>query len=114
MTLTRPEFENNNPYYDPEKCGLKLLFTLEDPSQCYDFSTVILVQDIESSKVYVCHDSGCSCPSPFENIHSLNDMTEVRSLKAVRDFVDSIGTRYSLKDVHALEDVADGVLIERS
>lgn len=80
--MTEPETWggwNRNVHSNPEKCGVELLATLEDPNACYDFSTIILVADTATGKLYAAHDAGCSCPIPFENVTGLGDMTEIRS-----------------------------------
>lgn len=64
----------HNPYYSPEKCGLRILEVTEEPGLCYEFDMVVLWQDKETGKRYWARDSGCSCPCPFENVHGLDNM----------------------------------------
>ena len=56
-----------NPYYSPEKLGLKIM-TLEDEPD-YDFD-ILAVWATEDGRVFVETDSGCSCPSPFEALEA--------------------------------------------
>ena len=98
-----------NPYYSPEKCGLILVGVLEDPDASYDFSTVIVAKDVETGKLYAAHDSGCSCPTPFESINSLDAMTQIASLSDLDRFIADVPyTRYEYNDrVKLLDAVRD-------
>ena len=64
-----------NPYASPTKCGLKIVEVTEEPDLFWEFNMLVLWEDLETSKRYFASDSGCSCPSPFEDITSLGDMT---------------------------------------
>lgn len=81
---------NGNPYYHPEKCGLVILNTLE-ANLSYEFDIFVLWKDIETGRVYFGHDSGCSCPTPFEDFNSLSDMVLVtwNSLDAIYSIMHS-------------------------
>lgn len=68
----------SNPYYHPEHCGLEMVDEL-DGEQDYSFDKVVIWKDLESDKYYYAHDSGCSCPSPFEDYHNLDDLGELSS-----------------------------------
>lgn len=57
--------ERVNPYIDPEKAGLLLVDSFDDPQASYDFDMVCVWKD-EHGSFYYDRDSGCSCPSPFE------------------------------------------------
>jgi hypothetical protein len=65
---------DGNPYYNPEACGLVQMDTIEDEPD-YDFNMVVVWQDTASKKYYFGADSGCSCPSPFEDVRRLSDLT---------------------------------------
>lgn len=62
-----------NPYYDPEHFGLKKVgeVDLAEP----DYSFCILAAWRNEEGIYLGTDSGCSCPSPFEDYEGLVDMT---------------------------------------
>lgn len=70
------EFEAN-PYYSPEKCGLTLIDTLHGEED-YSFSIVCVWKDNSSGKFYWASDSGCSCPTPFEDYTRLSDLSALR------------------------------------
>ena len=56
--------ERINPYYNPEKLGLSLL-SFDEPNLCYEYNTLCFWKT-EDGRIYTASDSGCSCPTPFE------------------------------------------------
>lgn len=65
-----------NVYYEPEKYDLELLHET-DTGDGYDFDKTVVWRHTKTGKLYVGQDSGCSCPSPFENFTSLSSLEEV-------------------------------------
>lgn len=65
---------DTNPYYSPEHFDppLKLEAELSLDDEAYQFDIRIVVSD-ERGNLYTARDSGCSCPCPFEDFHSLSD-----------------------------------------
>lgn len=84
----KDHYADPNPYYEPEACGLEIVCSLEDANANYSFDTVVLWRDPVTGAFYAAHDAGCSCPTPFENINSVDDMTPIRSLNDLKEFVD--------------------------
>ena len=70
------DFDGNNPYYSPEKCGLSVVCEVEWSEPDYSFDTTV-VWKAGNGKLYTASDSGCSCPTPFEDFHKLTDLTLV-------------------------------------
>lgn len=58
-------------YASPEKHGLRIVETHEEEDLYYEFHMVVLWEDVKTKKRWWGQDSGCSCPSPFENYHSV-------------------------------------------
>lgn len=56
----------SNPYYNPEEFGLTIITDFETEEPCWSFSTVVVWRD-EDNHYWLGYDSGCSCPSPFED-----------------------------------------------
>lgn len=54
-----------NPYYNPSDLKLEQL-SFEDPGACYSFDTLAF-WTTEDGRVFTARDSGCSCPTPFED-----------------------------------------------
>lgn len=63
----------HNIYYSPEKFGLEMVGGVELSDGNYQFDTIILLRDSHGILLYA-HDSGCSCPSPFEDT-GVDDLT---------------------------------------
>lgn len=72
---------DKNVFYANDKLGLTLIDSLDQPDLSYEFNTFIVVQHIESGRVFEAQSSGCSCPCPFEeyyfNSPDNTDMSEV-------------------------------------
>lgn len=64
----------DNVYYNPEKYGLGPVAELELAEPNYSFDTVVVWKHNENGLLYWAHDSGCSCPVPFEDYTSLEDL----------------------------------------
>lgn len=56
-----------NVYYNPDKCGLANIGTLDEDDLSYEYNTLIVVKHLESGRLFWTQDSGCSCPTPFED-----------------------------------------------
>jgi len=69
-------YYDDDAYYQPEKFGLKIIGGLNEPDLCYEFNELVVWQH-EDGRVFFAQDSGCSCPSPFEDYTSLEDLTPV-------------------------------------
>lgn len=61
-------------YYQPEEFDLCLVTDLELDGESYQFHMIAVWRHYPSGKLYWGVDSGCSCPSPFE------DYTELEKL----------------------------------
>ena len=63
-------------YTYPEKFGLNLIGEIAgDASGDYGFD-IFVVWKNKYGKLYWGEDSGCSCPSPFEDYHSVSQLNE--------------------------------------
>jgi len=63
----------DNPYAYPEKSGLTIVGEIDWSSGYYEFDLTVVWADA-NDQLYYADDSGCSCPSPFENM-SFADLT---------------------------------------
>ena len=55
-----------NPYYNHEELGLDIV-VFDQPDMYYEYNTLIFVKAKEGQRVFWAQDSGCSCPTPFED-----------------------------------------------
>lgn len=71
------------PYYDPEKWGLEEVAEIDYSSGNYEFDYRVVWRHKETGKFYTARDAGCSCPSPFEDYLTLEDLDEIQSVEGV-------------------------------
>lgn len=77
---------DDNLYYNPEKSGLYIVAEL-DENEAWQFSKTVVWKEINGDKLYWAYDSGCSCPTPFEDYNGIESL-EVLT-KTTRDNLES-------------------------
>lgn len=79
---------DGNFYYNPEASGLAMVASI-DFRDDYDFDIIAVWKEKETGKMYYAGDSGCSCPSPFEDYNSLADLNPLNenTLDEFRSYV---------------------------
>ncbi len=82
----------SNVYYNPEQCGLNLVGVLDDAKLSYEFDTLIVLEATQDGKLYWARDSGCSCPTPFEDYRFGNGETNLEELnkETLSQFITSV------------------------
>ena len=93
-------------YNQPEQFGLKIVGSVEWQEPCYSFDTTVVWEGLDESGViyYVASDAGCSCPSPFDGLTSL-DKVDFASRK-VHDVIDFLNLRNATGTFRSEEDIA--------
>lgn len=66
-----------NPYYSPELLGLETIYEIEEPNLSYEFNTFVLWRETATGILYWAQDSGCSCPTPFENYCKVSNLNQI-------------------------------------
>lgn len=56
--------------------GLAYLGEISWDDGCYQFDLTAVWYSIDMGQLYYADDSGCSCPSPFENISTVEQLIE--------------------------------------
>ena len=74
----------NNPYYHPKVHGLEIVAEHDFSDGCYQFDLRVVWKD-EKGRHFTARDSGCSCPSPFEDYHSVKDLERLTSLVPLKE-----------------------------
>jgi hypothetical protein len=69
----------NNPYYSPKDFDLEIVAELELTEPDYSFDTVVVWRHTPTGRLYWAWDSGCSCPTPFEDYTSLDKLNVLSS-----------------------------------
>jgi hypothetical protein len=72
---------DDNAYYNPEDHNppLETVAHFEAYTPEWSFDLFIVVREKGSGKLYAASDSGCSCPTPFEDHTWPTDYTEIKS-----------------------------------
>lgn len=83
----------NDPYYSPEKFGLRTIGEVQWGPSCYDFDLTAVWQDVTTGALYYADDSGCSCPSPFES----QGRDDLLPIDKPQTFIDHVNRR--IKDM---------------
>ncbi len=81
-------------YYDPECFGLKVLYEIEYSSGLWEFDTRVIWLH-ESGKILTAVDSGCSCPTPFEEYESIEELDEFDEKTIITEIFDKLSDEYS-------------------
>jgi hypothetical protein len=66
----------NTVYNSPENLGLEVVAEHEFCDD-YGFDLRVIWRHLETGVLYTAHDSGCSCPPPFEDYRKLEDLERV-------------------------------------
>jgi hypothetical protein len=94
-----------NLYYAPQTWGLELVGEIEYSSGSYEFDTRIILKDADG-KFFMARDSGCSCPTPFEDFESLSDL-ETPTIAFLMNEVSKEMESYSQTSLQEAQQVID-------
>lgn len=79
----------SNPYYDPDDFGLVIVGSFDWSEPDYSFDMCVVWYEPTSGKYYWASDSGCSCPSPFEDFHSVDQFQSGSEHDVIRYLLDA-------------------------
>lgn len=79
--------ERYNPYYSPEKLNLSIL-SFDRPGMSYEYDMYLFVKTPDG-RVYSCQDSGCSCPTPFDNYSATNMDAAIQGMERIGNYEDA-------------------------
>lgn len=78
---------SENIYYNPEKFDLAIVVGV-DFADSWEFKKVVVWRHERSGELFFGMDSGCSCPTPFEDFSGVKDLRPVPgSLNLLADAV---------------------------
>lgn len=79
----------NDIYYNPEKFGLEKVgeFDWSEPDYSFD---ICVVWKAKRGQYWIGNDSGCSCPSPFEDVKDINELDGPYTKDGLRKRLDSM------------------------
>lgn len=87
-------------YYNPQDYGLTLLGTVDLSEPDYSFDLLAVWKGKKG--YYLATDSGCSCPTPFENYDSLEDLTGPLTASQAQEESKNLWNGYDPKSFRAL------------
>jgi hypothetical protein len=80
---------DTNVYYSPEKLGLTKVDEADLDNEPYQFN-IRAVWRQTSGVIYTAKDSGCSCPSPFEDYNRLEDLDRIAARQQVDEIIKEV------------------------
>lgn len=75
--------EKRNIYYEPAAFGLEIVAEHDFSDWSYQFDTRVVWRDREG-RLYTARDSGCSCPSPFEDYEGVESLERLTTPDPLR------------------------------
>lgn len=81
-----------NLYYEPQEAGLEIVADIDWYDEPYEFDMTVVWKD-QNGNFYMADDSGCSCPSPFEDYTSVKDLDGPHDAAGIASAL-----KYRLKD----------------
>jgi hypothetical protein len=85
-------YDTPDPYYNPDHFGLELIGSINWDDEPYEFY-LTAVWKAKRGEYYLGDDSGCSCPSPFENVTKLEELDGPHDKRALESAL-----RYRVKE----------------
>lgn len=61
-----------NPYYHPEQLDLEVVAEHKYSTESYEYDMRVVWRHKPTGVLYTARDSGCSCPTPFDDFTSLD------------------------------------------
>lgn len=88
---------------------LETIVELNDPNASYDFDTFVVWRHKKTGELYYGQDSGCSCPSPFERISGIEELSRLGDLTSFERELEAWASQYF--DAQAISDVVDKIRV---
>lgn len=89
----------NDVYHEPNKFGLTKVAEIDYSDQDYQFDLRVVWRH-KDGRYFTARDSGCSCPSPFEDYDSLDKLTPFKREDVEREAREqSFSSRYDGEDI---------------
>lgn len=88
-----------NIYYSPEDFGLQIVGSFDFAEEDYSFDMCVVWKEARG-KYWIGTDSGCSCPSPFEDVRDMNDLDGPYNKAGLKTRLEWIVTDRTAGDYH--------------
>lgn len=83
-------YDTPDVYYQPEHFGLRPIGEISWDNESYQFDMTVVWFHEATQTFFIGSDSGCSCPSPFENTTSLAELSAFPNPHAVMTEIDQM------------------------
>lgn len=105
---------NENPYYDPEKCGLEIFESI-DTGGSYEFDMFVIWRKLDDNTLWWDTDSGCSCPTPFDPHEDRHDLTPITE-DTIHNFYEALENHYHITrdDIYNIKNKVEIFLIDNN
>lgn len=103
VTPTEPTALGSDFGYQPENYGYRQIGQVDWSDGCYQFAYTTVWQHEASGAFYMADDSGCSCPSPYEDVRTVLDLTPIGRLQ---DLIDHLAQRQAEEEYDRSAEVA--------
>lgn len=80
----------NNPYDNPSSWNLDMIAEFDKSDGSYQFD-LIVIWKTDEGYLLIGTDSGCSCPSPFERVEHVSELTHVNPDNIAGDIRSAVG-----------------------
>ena len=91
----------SNVYYNPESFGLTVMGQFDWCEVDYSFDMCVVWKDAGGA-FWIGNDSGCSCPSPFEDIYDLNELDGPHDRSGLKSRLERlVGERVGSENVYS-------------
>lgn len=99
-----------NIYYSPEQYGLETVGQVDWSDEPYQFDMTVVWRRVADGQLFYASDSGCSCPSPFEDT-GVDDLTAA-SMFEISTYLIETGKKQT--NYYGDDDISDRVAMEIS
>lgn len=88
-------------YSSPERFGLETFGEIQWGEPCYSFDLTVVWRRPADGTFFYCEDSGCSCPSPFED-KGVADLIPIETLAGFQSHLNALGGESQPDDIARL------------
>lgn len=101
-------WNTNDVYYQADAFGLEIVAEVSWSAPCYDFDLTVVWVD-KDGNYYWASDSGCSCPSPFEDYTSIDMLNQGTKWEAINALTATLNESSWKQNDYATQQVANAL-----
>jgi hypothetical protein len=86
-------------YYSPDKVGMEAFADVDVLYEAYEFHLLAVWKAVLTGDLYAAADTGCSCPTPFEELGSLAELAAINDVADLDPLLTYLsGTSYRFEE----------------